>query len=513
MTSSPTSSSSPVLLGLLTVVLAACAEPTSTERGSSTMFAPAGPTVAADGPAPTATATPEAAGSGAIAPLTNDAGRLASDSGPVADFPPAPPPYAIAVPAYEQPEGDPDRGYDYLINGDYQRLGPDLAAFKASQPPIAPGDQLPGRRGDNVGLSYMFNAVQSPEGKQVAGVNCLGCHATHLQGRLVIGLGRPNRMVRLDDVNVFGIAAVNPLALDSSVSTLNRLLGGVAMGVMDVFPYLAAHRDPQTLEWTDVQQFNPDAGVLGWVDIPPWWRASKKHALYSNGCGRGVQGNHMSFMSIFSVESTAEAAVIEENFLHVAAYIRSIEPPRFPGPIDQARAARGEEIFVNACASCHGTYGENWTYPNVIIPHQEVGTDPSLAKGHWMAPTVDWYAESWYARDGKSWLEMVEGYYAPPLDGIWATAPFFHNGSVPTLDGVIDPKKRPAVWTSNMSADDYDLERVGWMSKPFDAELTLDGSFGTFDASRPGNSNQGHTYGADLGEAEQQALLEYLKTL
>jgi cytochrome c peroxidase len=105
------------------------------------------------------------------------------------------------------------------------------------------------------------------------------------------------------------------------------------------------------------------------------------------------------------------------------------------------------------------------------------------------------------------------GYTAPPLDGVWATAPFFHNGSVPTLDGVLNPALRPATWTSNMSADDYDLEHVGWINKPFDGELTLDGNFGTFNTTQPGNSNAGHTYAAELTEAEQRALLEYLKTL
>jgi mono/diheme cytochrome c family protein len=426
---------------------------------------------------------------------------------------PQPPDYAIPVPPYEQPAGDPDRGYDYLINGDYQRLGPDLAAFKAAQPPIRPEDRLPGRRGDNVDLSYMFNAAKSPDGTRVAAVNCLSCHASQLQGKLTVGLGRPQRMVRLDDVNVLGIALANPFALGSSASTLGRLLGGVYLGVMDVFPYLASHRDPQTLVWSEQQRFNPDAGVQGWVDIPPWWRAKKKNGLYSNGSGRGVQGHHMSFMSIFSVENTAEAAVIERNFDDVAAFIRSIKPPPFPGSIDRGLAAQGERTFLDRCATCHGTYGANWTYPNVIIPYEEVGTDPSLATGHWMTPTVEWYSKSWYAREGKSWLQVVEGYYAPPLDGIWATAPFFHNGSVPTLDGVIDPKKRPALWTSDMTADDYDLQKVGWIDKPWEFTVTLDQGFGRFDTNVPGNSNQGHTYGADLGEEAQRALLEYLKTL
>jgi cytochrome c5 len=361
----------------------------------------------------------------------------------------------------------------------------------------------------------MFNAATSDDGTRVAAMNCLSCHATQFQGKLIVGLGRPQRMVRTDDVNVIGNILNNPLQLGTSDSTLSRLLGGVYLGVMDVFPYLASHRDPKTLVWSDNQQyFNPSSGLDGWVDVPPWWRAKKKNALYSNGSGRGVQGHHMSFMSVFSVKDTTEAAVIERKFNDVEAYIRSIKPPPFPGTIDSALAAKGEQVFNGTCAQCHGTYGEKWTYPNVIIPYQQVGTDPSLATHHWMAPTKDWYAESWYAREGKSWIEIVEGYYAPPLDGVWATAPYFHNGSVPTLDGVIDPMKRPATWTSDMAHDeDYDFQRVGWKDKPNEVTVTLDQTFGKFDASQPGYSNQGHTYGAALSADAQAALLEYLKTL
>ena len=51
------------------------------------------------------------------------------------------------------------------------------------------------------------------------------------------------------------------------------------------------------------------------------------------------------------------------------------------------------------------------------------------------------------------------GYMAPPLDGIWATAPFFHNGSVPTIEGVLNSKARPAIW-----------QRVNYDSKVLDEE-------------------------------------------
>ena len=86
---------------------------------------------------------------------------------------------------------------------------------------------------------------------------------------------------------------------------------------------------------------------------------------------------------------------------------------------------------------------------------------------------------------------------------------FKHAKSNSVLAALIssDPEKRAEL------SKKYDLEHVGWQNKPFDGELTLDGNFGTFNTTQPGNSNQGHTYGADLSEEEQRALLEYLKTL
>jgi mono/diheme cytochrome c family protein len=68
------------------------------------------------------------------------------------------------------------------------------------------------------------------------------------------------------------------------------------------------------------------------------------------------------------VRDTAEAEAIEEGFVDVAAFIESIEPPAFPNSIDAALAETGEQVFLDTCATCHGTYGEDWTYPNVIIP-------------------------------------------------------------------------------------------------------------------------------------------------
>jgi hypothetical protein len=101
-------------------------------------------------------------------------------------------------------------------------------------------------------------------------------------------------------------------------------------------------------------------------------------------------------------------------------------------------------------------------------------------------------------------------YKARPLNGIWATAPYLHNGSVPNLDTLLRPTaKRPTSFTIGVRT--FDPVRVGYI---VDA-----GGFPVFRTTdtdgKPiiGNSNAGHEWGADLSEDERHQLIEYLKTL
>jgi hypothetical protein len=105
-------------------------------------------------------------------------------------------------------------------------------------------------------------------------------------------------------------------------------------------------------------------------------------------------------------------------------------------------------------------------------------------------------------------------YKSRPLDGIWATAPYLHNGSVPTLADLLRaPADRPAQF--NVGTRRYDPRRVGYVTDPGAPGNSF--TFRTRDAGGepiPGNSNDGHVYGVDrLSESDRQALLEYLKTL
>ncbi len=100
-------------------------------------------------------------------------------------------------------------------------------------------------------------------------------------------------------------------------------------------------------------------------------------------------------------------------------------------------------------------------------------------------------------------------YKARPLDGIWATAPYLHNGSVPNLYQLLLPAAQRDTTYHVGGTHEFDPKNVGFVTAP------SAGSF-LFDTSLPGNSNRGHddpTYGTGLSEEQRWELVEYLKTL
>ena len=108
-----------------------------------------------------------------------------------------------------------------------------------------------------------------------------------------------------------------------------------------------------------------------------------------------------------------------------------------------------------------------------------------------------------------------DGYVAPPLDGVWASPPYFHNGSVPTLWHVLNPSERPTVW--RRTAEEIDHEKIGFQIEVVDkvplAEPDVAIRRSYFDTRRFGKSNAGHNFPDELSPEEKLAVLEYLKTL
>jgi mono/diheme cytochrome c family protein len=287
---------------------------------------------------------------------------------------------------------------------------------------------------------------------------------------------------------------------------------------------LFAHRDEKTLAWSDTPLLPlPTAAPAIPVDVPPWWRMAKKNAMFYVAAGRGDHARIEMTASTLCTDSVDEAKAIDAYFPDIAAFITSLQPPKYPFAIDSKLADQGRTVFEKTCATCHGTYGEGGDYPNLLIKASDVATDSTLATGaaQFAKPFVDWFNGSFYGEIAH--LDPQPGYVAPPLDGIWATAPYLHNGSVPTVAALLDSKTRPKFWSRKYDSagvydsNDYDEQGLGWNVTSLDHgqadEMNTVVSKHLYDTTQLGYSNQGHTYGDGLSAGDRAAVIEYLKTL
>lgn len=444
---------------------------------------------------------------------------------------------------------DPERGYQFIVNGGYVGCGIPLSvarrmgSFLEYVPsriykwinPLVEGSffrdpGIPGRTGINANLAHDFNAFVTRRGNEVINFNCLSCHSQRIGNQIIVGLGNSVRDYTYD----LRILLTKTRALYWTQEekeegflferTLSAIAPYIVVKTVGVNPAinlsyaLMAHRDPLTLAWSDDWVISPPDTHVPPVHVPPWWRMRKRKTMFYNAEFTGTHRRIMMSTSLLGNDSVEDVKLLDNSFSDVEAYIKSLPPPPYPRAIDSRRASQGQEIFKKNCTSCHGTYGPDGNYPERIIPIEVIQTDPALMNQETSEDHnrfVEYGNRSYYGE--LTQFHANRGYVAPALDGIWATAPYFHNGSVPTLEGVLDSTKRPKYWKRSVDPNDYNIEEMRWeyqeISKwnPF-AFLPFERRY-VYDTTQPGYSNQGHTFGDHLSHDERIAVIEYLKTL
>jgi mono/diheme cytochrome c family protein len=433
------------------------------------------------------------------------------------------------VPADPQRAGDAAKGYDFLINGGYITCGIPQSLYERVFGAPSPDDVLPGRTGFDANLPYYYSAAKSAEGVSVVSANCLTCHAGKIGGKLVVGLGAADGDFTGDQASQIDLAGqliTDPTdkaewqRFDDRIHAIAPYTQTLTIGVNpadNLTAALMAHRDPATLAWSQTPLLDLPPPLVVPVDVPPWWRMAKKNAMFYDAAGRGDHARIEMAASLLCTESVDEAQAIDVAFVDVRAWIETLTPPAWPYNVNSGLAAKGKRVFDRTCATCHGTYGDDGFYPNEVIPLDAVGTDTSLALGasQFGPQYVQWFAQSFWGQTSR--LDPQTGYIAPPLDGIWATAPYFHNGSVPTIEAVLDSSKRPTYWTRSFDSNDYDQAALGWnfteLDQGQDAEPLASKKVFIYDTTKLGYGNGGHTFGDALSGDDRRAVLEYLKTL
>jgi hypothetical protein len=268
-------------------------------------------------------------------------------------------------------------------------------------------------------------------------------------------------------------------------------------------------------------------------------------------------------------EGLFESNAAISELQRVENQLARLAPPRWPeevfGKIDRSKAQAGKALFVDNCAGCHNVWPYRWTEPNKfgkrfvevgLVPQTYVGTDS--AQLHAIRPFAITGNLSNYLPPGFRGKEVMPGaifllllqdalvetavskfkltdteaadvrgyrelpgapppqgvYKAAPRDGVWATPPFLHNGSVPNLYEMLIPAK--------------DRTKQFYVGREFDpVKVGVDTSAGPgkflMDTTLLGNSNAGHSFedgprgngviGPLLTEDQRWALVEYLKSI
>ena len=207
----------------------------------------------------------------------------------------------------------------------------------------------------------------------------------------------------------------------------------------------------------------------------------------------------------------------------VMNFLESYRPPPFPGALNRGLAEAGQRSYAARCSGCHGRYQKGASgdeelveFPNRFVPQDEMQTDPA----RWQTIDAKLLKAISASAMGKYIVpHRASGYVAPVLSGLWATAPYLHNGSVPTLWHLMHPDQRPKQFL--VGGHRLDFIRVGIDGAIDDrGVMVYPASYvpwctpSLYDTSLPGLSNSGHEREfRSMTEAEKEALLEYLKLL
>ena len=429
-------------------------------------------------------------------------------------------------PSKQSGPGDPERGFNYMKSGEYIGSGVPWDMMKKRvdkrRDSLTDFEVEPGYY-----LNYKISLFKTPNGQKVVSGNCFTCHGTTFNGQLHYGLGDTfydftksqkapahilNTLVKLK----YNKKKPEREAFEDFGNYYKALAPKIVTPVLGVNPAFrlaeacVQHRNPVDLTYEKAERFEMMKFTIA-TDVPPLWHVKKKNALYYNAMGRGDFTKLLMQSVLLGLPDSTMARKVQQEFVHVLAWLESLEAPSYPKSLNEPLVARGKTLFEKHCRNCHGSYGENESYPNKVIALSVIKTDPWYAwytKDH--AGFSSWYNKSWFAVSTPVSKNVpLDGYIAPPLDGIWASAPYLHNGSVPTLNALLNSRERPEIWQRTGETDDYDFVNVGWNYK---TKKNASGKF-VYDTTVPGYGKQGHTFGDKFNEEERKALIEYLKTL
>lgn len=422
----------------------------------------------------------------------------------------------------------------------------------------------------------MGTTLMEKDGATGMTFSCAACHTNSLFGKKIVGLTnrfpRANEFFRrgkqiapLVNPHVFrgalgttkaefemfksaknvlkwvGVKKPQAVGLDTSLAQV-----GISLSKRGLDEYAQ-----RSLFWANFPRPNKLETVVADSKPAVWWNVKYKTRWLSDGSivsgnpihtnflwneiGRGVDLKKLEKWLVDNKDKIKEltAAVFATKAPHYTDFFRADE-------INLESAKRGEKIFKASCQKCHGKYEKNWSLSsadnmsdiellktNRVFYHEQtpvkhVGTDQKRFEG-----MNYFYKDLNRLKISKTIGTVVEpqkGYVPPPLVGIWARWPYFHNNSIPNLCALLTPpSERPKIFWMGEANDpntDFDSECNGYpLGDKVPENWKKDKEY-LFDTSKEGLSNSGHYKmllnedGSEKYTIDQKLdLIEFLKTL
>ncbi|AUM12592.1 rubber dioxygenase RoxB [Ketobacter alkanivorans] len=420
--------------------------------------------------------------------------------------------------------------FDLLVSN---RYGSGIAEGRNPYPLV--GEDPNRTNGGSGQLPEMFTQVRNSDGSWSGriGVTCHGCHSGEIGtkedgedlGFQFGGSSATDLNLFLRDMLPLGYLAsgVTPLNLTQTRGTNNAS----AVNIAFLFPDKG---------WPSLTGFLRilGSGSTGSMDSPNWWNMGHRPAKFVDGLFPmdAPRVDAVFYTPILGLFGGVTAGLGEqgqdwmrEHGPEMNLWIETLKAPKYPLPVDEELAETGAVLFHEldmwdqtrrnpirrpegngSCASCHGAYSPRYVnntdylenpmlegMAGYIVPLDIIDTDKRrvLTNTEGMQVTG---ADNFFGYPATKGTDndcgpqnqkrlrgdREVGYLAQPLYGVWASAPYFHNGSVPNVWEVLKPQDRKPIWrrvsapvpegvegTAVMGFDTslqraFDAEKLGW---------------------------------------------------
>lgn len=313
------------------------------------------------------------------------------------------------------------------------------------------------------------------------GITCAACHTGTVRGQIVPGA--PNLTLRYGDFLLAWERTLGDpgLDLDSVRVAARRAMGALPeveaaelerwMAEKPRQPYRPVAERAQVAAWGAGRANYRGRGVP--ARFPPLWGMGGRYMADGSWTSLPERNRYAWWRLGVPLEALRSP---ETNRLvrALGEYLPEFEPPAGTAP-DRGLALRGEDVYKAQCASCHDRAGD-------LLLVEQVGTDDRLMRDESPLDQLFLRFLGFEGLDVQFWPRVK----IPALSGMAARGLLLHNGSVPTLEDLLAPGRRPPIFS-----------HAGTV----------------FDTRLPGHANRGHTFGEDLDHADRTALLAYLRSL